>query len=411
MTPLRARLPALALAATFLLTAVLALHAHRAAAPLLTVAGLAVPVLAWIGGARPRPDRGIMILFAGLLGWAALGLAWSIDPGAGIDQWPRVAYLLFAGTLMAATAAALAPDDARTAGRALVWGMAAAAAMLVVEAATGGGIKALVGNKSDPVMALKAGSTILVLLLWPTLALLVDDGRRLAAVALAVAVALPLALLDGRAAFLAVLLGAVLFPLAWVVPRTTAAALVAVAAVGILAAPLLTLHLAYPMLGGFGDGDPMLPFSGRHRLEIWRFAAERILERPWTGWGLNVSRVFPGGERILDPASGAMQMPLHPHNAALHWWLELGLPGALAGAAAVALFARAAVRLPTRATRAAGLALVGSALVVSMLSYGAWQNWWLAAMGLAAAAMAVAGRVERVQDSPIGMDRRGGVRR
>ena len=33
------------------------------------------------------------------------------------------------------------------------------------EAATGGGIKALVGNKSDPVMALKAGSTILVLLL------------------------------------------------------------------------------------------------------------------------------------------------------------------------------------------------------------------------------------------------------
>ena len=106
-----------------------------------------------------------------------------------------------------------------------------------------------------------------------------------------------------------------------------------------------------------------------------------------------------------------MQMPLHPHNAALHWWLELGLPGALAGAAAVALFARAAVRLPTRATRAAGLALVGSALVVSMLSYGAWQNWWLAAMGLAAAAMAVAGRVERVQDSPIGMDRRGGVRR
>ncbi|WP_374444121.1 O-antigen ligase family protein [Stella sp.] len=405
MTPARGRLPALALAATLVLTAVLALHAHRAAAPILAAAGIAVPALAWFAGQRPRPSLPFAALFAGLLAWAALGLAWSIDPAAGIDQWPRVAYLLATGLLLVAVAAGLAPEDARMAGRALVLGFALAAVLLVVEAATGGAVKALVGNKSDPVMALKAGSTILVLLLWPAVAVLADDGRRGAAAVLALAVAVPLGLLDGRAAFLALLAGAAVFAAAWAAPRSSAALVAVGAAIGILAAPFLVLHVAYPLLGGFADGDTMLPFSGRHRLEIWRFAAERILERPLTGWGFNVSRVFPGGERILDAGSGAMQMPLHPHNAALHWWLELGLPGALAGAAAVALLAGAARRLPTPAARAAGLAQVASGLVVAMLSYGAWQNWWLAALGLAAAATAAVGRIGPPQNSSPPPDR------
>ncbi len=388
----RARLPALALAVAFLLTAVLALHAHRAAAPVLTAAGLAVPVLAWLDGNRPTPDRALALLFLGLLAWATLGLAWSIAPAAGLDQLPRVGFLLLAGTAMTAVAAALVPADARLAGHALVAGMAAAAALLVVEAASGGAIKALLSDKEDPVMALKAGSTILVLLLWPALAILVDRGRRRQAMVLAAAVAAPLAILDGRAAFLAVAVGAAVFALGWAAPRATAIAMSAIAVVGVLSAPYLVLQLAYPWLGGM-DGGELLPFSGRHRLEIWRFASERILEHPLAGWGFNVARVFPDADRILDPASGAMQMPLHPHNAALQWWLELGLPGAVAGAVAILLLALAAARLPTPATRAAALALLASALVVSMLSYGAWQNWWLAALGLAAAAMATASRI------------------
>lgn len=385
------RLPALVLAGSLFLTAVLALHAHRVAAPVLTLAGLAVPLLAWIGGSRPAPDRALALLFLGLFAWAALGLAWSIDPLTGLDQLPRMAYLLLAGVAMTAVAAALPQADARAATRALLAGMAVAAALLVVEAASGGAIKSLVSDKRYPVMALKAGSTILALLLWPALAALIDDGRRTAAAMLAAAVAVPLAVLDGRAAFLAATAGGAVFLLAWRRPRATAYALSAVGVAGVLAAPFLVLDVAYPWLGGL-DGGELLPFSGRHRLEIWHFAAERILERPWTGWGLNVSRVFPGGDRILDAATGAMQMPLHPHNAALQWWLELGLPGAAAGAVAILLLARAALRLPTPAARAGGLALLTSGLVVSMLSYGAWQNWWLAAMGLAAAAMAAAGR-------------------
>lgn len=409
--PGRERLPALALAVILFLTAVLALHAHRIAAPLVGVMGIVVPALAWFAGMRPRPATGFVLLFVAALAWAAIGFAWSIDVAAGIDQWPRVAYLLAAGTLAATVAAALPARDARRAGLALLAGMALAALLLVVEAATGGAVKALVGAKSDPVMALKAGSTILVLLLWPSVAILADAGRRGPAILLVLMVGAGLAFLDGRAAFLALLLGVVVFPLAWLAPRGTAMLVAVAAAAGILAAPFLVLHVAYPLLGGFAGGDAMLPFSGRHRLEIWRFAAERILERPLGGWGFNVSRVFPGGDHILDPASGAMQMPLHPHNAALHWWLELGLPGAAAGAAAVALFAAAAARLPTAATRAAALAQLAGALVVAMLSYGAWQNWWLAALCLAVTATTIAGRVDFWPNPREMMDREGPLRR
>ncbi|BBK40287.1 hypothetical protein STVA_03070 [Allostella vacuolata] len=385
------RRSALVLGATFFLTALLALHAHRAAAPLVTAAGLAVPLLAWLGGRAIRPDPAFTILFGAWTAWAGLGLLWSIAPAAGLEQLPRVAYLMAAGILMTAVAARLEPADARLAARALLAGVAAGALLLLIEAATAGAIKDLLSDKANPVMALKAGSTILVLLLWPALAFLIDGGRGRAAGVLAVAVILPLALLDGRSAFLAALAGTAVFALAWRAPRLAACGLALVAIAGVLTAPVLVLYGIYPGLGGFGGGE-LLPFSGQHRMEIWHFAAEHVLERPFQGWGLNVSRVFPGGDRILDPASGAMQMPLHPHNAALQWWLELGLPGAVAGMAAILLLARAARRLPTAATRAAGLALLTAGLVVSMLSYGAWQNWWLAAIGLAAAGMATAAR-------------------
>lgn len=407
----RGHLPALTLAAAFFLMAVLALHAHRIAAPILAVAGLAVPMLAWLGGSRPRPVPAFVLLFAILMGWALLGLAWSLDPAATLDQWLRTVYLLAAATLLATTATALPPADKALAGRALVAGMALAAILVVVETATGGAVKALVGNKSDPVMALKAGSTILVMLLWPALAILADSDRRLAAAVLAAAIVLPLAFLDGRAALLAAVTGGAAFLLALAARRTTAVLLAATAAIGILAAPFLVLHLVYPLFGGFAADDAVLPFSGQHRLEIWRFAAERILERPFAGWGLNVARVFPGGERILDPASGAMQMPLHPHNAALQWWLELGLPGAAAGAVAVVLFAAAALRLPGRAAPAAALGQIAAGLVIAMLSYGAWQSWWLAAVGIAVAATSIAGRVEFAEKSSGAMDRTGTRRR
>ena len=88
-------------------------------------------------------------------------------------------------------------------------------------------------------------------------------------------------------------------------------------------------------------------------------------------------------------------IPLHPHNAGLQVWLELGLVGALllAGLAWVAL--RGLARLP-RIDQTLGLATFSCAFVIASVSYGLWQNQWVATLMMAAALFQVC----RPGDSP-----------
>ena len=126
-----------------------------------------------------------------------------------------------------------------------------------------------------------------------------------------------------------------------------------------------------------------LPRSTYHRLLIWQFAAAKIEERPILGWGFNGSRKIPGGKDNLDASEAAL--PLHPHNAAMQWRLELGLLGALFGAG---LFVTATVsarrRAKGRIEQAGAVAAITSAFTIAMLSFGIWQSWWMSGLFLVA---------------------------
>jgi O-antigen ligase len=141
-----------------------------------------------------------------------------------------------------------------------------------------------------------------------------------------------------------------------------------------------------------------------HRTMIWEFTIERIKERPLFGWGLDASRRMPGGDTKLTvtglnkagaPGAGPVEMsgqvmPLHPHNAALQIWLELGGVGAAIVAGLIALAAEALAKM--QLSRAAAAAVAGSfaaGLVVAFVSYGIWQGWWLSALFLIAATPAL----------------------
>ena len=109
------------------------------------------------------------------------------------------------------------------------------------------------------------------------------------------------------------------------------------------------------------------------------------------GWGFNTSRAIPGGKENLDRSETAL--PLHPHNAALQWRLELGLLGALFGAGLFVVAAESARRYGrNRIAQAAGTATVASAYCVAMLSFGAWQSWWLSGLFIIAGITALACR-------------------
>src|SRR5262249_24245190 len=142
----------------------------------------------------------------------------------------------------------------------------------------------------------------------------------------------------------------------------------------IVTAPLTFARLErLPRLAEFAEAVKQ---SAEHRLLIWSFVGDRIAERPLAGWGLDTARAIPvGGEPIRH---GETWLPLHPHNAPLQLWLELGVPGAVVGALVAARLSLALAAAPwPRRFAAAAAGSLAAAFVACLGTYGIWQEWWL----------------------------------
>jgi exopolysaccharide production protein ExoQ len=134
--------------------------------------------------------------------------------------------------------------------------------------------------------------------------------------------------------------------------------------------------------------------SAYHRIMIYRFSTSKILEKPIAGWGMDSSRSIPGGEKRVvtitcnDPVqnipiklNAGGNLPLHPHNAGIQIWLELGLIGALCLAATVLLLIR---RIERNSADNQGRAIVAATFCIVCLiyniSFGLWQSWLMFTM-------------------------------
>jgi O-antigen ligase len=120
--------------------------------------------------------------------------------------------------------------------------------------------------------------------------------------------------------------------------------------------------------------------SWSERVGYWSHAIDWIGDHRLRGWGLDASRMFAPG------------IQLHPHDAALQVWLELGLIGAVTvGVFWAALFFRLSRRTPDLATMA-GVVSAVAYMVFAAVSFGVWQEWWLALGALAAIACTLIAR-------------------
>lgn len=88
------------------------------------------------------------------------------------------------------------------------------------------------------------------------------------------------------------------------------------------------------------------------------------------------------------------EIPLHPHDAALQIWFELGVAGAALFAVAWVWVARiiADVSERDRPLAAAGAGAAAAYFVIGALSFGVWQDWWLAVAAFAFASCAALAR-------------------
>jgi O-antigen ligase len=138
-----------------------------------------------------------------------------------------------------------------------------------------------------------------------------------------------------------------------------------------------------------------LTVSIYHRAAIWQFVGLRIADKPVLGWGMHASRTMPGGHDTIG--GSAEKIPLHPHNAPLQIWLELGGIGAALMAALLGFLAINCNGPPLR--RAVLGATLVTAVVIASLSYGIWQGWWFATLWLLAALAAALQRESLGRDA------------
>jgi exopolysaccharide production protein ExoQ len=362
----------------------------RGVVPLISVAGLCAAGLVLSGGgAKPRP---VLVLAAGLfgvfLGWGMLSALWSVDPLRSLIVAARLTGLVAIGLAMAAAA-----DSIRAPRRLcllLLAGLVLGVLMAAADLVTHGAIGAPFTDRAYQAAVLNRASVSFAILLLPASAMLLCRRQMISALMLVAITATVIYTLAGTAAKGALLAalpaGVAVYASRAGVARVAAAASVLV----IVTAPLTFARLAQAPV--FAEAADTVKLSAGHRLFIWSFAGDRIAERALTGWGLDASRAMPGGGDPIRP--GQTWMPLHPHNAPLQLWLELGVPGAVVFALLVALawLALAKADWPRPFGAAAGASLM-AALVASFASYGIWEEWWLSTLWFALFAIIVMGRV------------------
>ncbi len=373
-----------------------ALLAPKGVVVLLALA-VACSLLAWLWAWRrlPWPPRGVALSLGLFALWAAASLIWVETPGEAALRLLRALALLGLGLYLFAL---LRPLDRRARQEAATWllvGFLLAFALAAVETALGFPLLTAVKGEAADFYHYKIrfnrGMTAFAILVWPLVGVLLGRGHTKSALLLPAALLPFLLVMESSAAVLAWLAGALVFLLLWARPAVwRPLTLVLLLAAGLGAVPLAL------GLGAAGLADAKwLANNSRYRVHLWEFVAERVVEKPLSGWGFDAARNLPnfGAAPYRSQATSQAEVearpndrpvvPLHPHNAALELLLDLGAVGlGLAGLILWALLRPLGALAPP--ARAAAVASLGAALAVAMTAFGLWQGQWLALLCLVA---------------------------
>jgi len=362
----------------------------RGIVPVFSVAGVcATGLVLSASGPRPRPAFAPAATLLGcLVFWGAASALWSGDSLRSLVIAGRLAGLFAAGIALADAVSCI--EAPRRLTFLLLGGLALGVAMAATDLVTAGAVGAPFTDRAYQATGLNRASVSFAILLVPASAVLVCRGQVIFALIMATMTAAMIYALAGTAAKAALAAGLPMGLLLYLWRVRVARVAAVMSVLIIISAPLTFARFAqFPLLAETADA---VKLSAGHRLLIWSFAGDRIAERTLTGWGLDASRAMPGGINPIRP--GETWMPLHPHNAALQLWLELGVPGAVLFALLVALAwqALAAAPWPRLFTAAAGASLA-IALIACFASYGIWEEWWLATLWFSLFVIIVMARV------------------
>ncbi len=360
----------------------------NALAPLIII--LAIGVVLW-GPRRELFRYGPRQVAVALALLATLGLAstaWSIVPKLSVHKFFQLLPLFAAACIVVAAARQLPTLLRDRAGRWLAIGIVVAALLVAAEAALGGPLNHLLTtailHENEIMLRYKRGATVLALLAGPAAYWALSKGSFVWLAMILGAVLSTAILVGSGTAGVAIVVGCLGVLLTRRLPSVSRIGLAAFLVVLVLGAPLVRFapnEVPATAIHEIQSGGLYRVNSAVHRLLIWQFVGERIAERPMLGWGLDSSRAVPGGQDNVQGYSE--RLPLHPHNAALQLWLELGFFGSILGAFIVAWIVLGVEdRIAAGLAQAVAVGVVAAAAAVAFLGFGIWQSWWVGTLGL-----------------------------
>lgn len=424
---MRDRIAGVGLATVFVLLAIVLLLVERAPpivcalALLVAVVGMRLPAVRLQLKSNP-----LMWAVAALVAWLVLSASWSIAGSEAVSNGLRIAMMIVVAALLPV---ACLNQSQHTQDLAARWALIASClvlCLLLVETLFDmpllrtaryyfngelfvNGLPPLEERRTDVTYfqelylanRLSHIASIAAILVLPIAGILWQRRQYAGAVVIFAIGCAAVALVPTQTPMLALVLGFVVTSI-MLVPaigqsRRFGLAFATLVAVGAVTSP----WLAQTAFAALHDALASTDISIIHRVAIWDYTAGFIAERPVTGYGIEAARTLGrDGANLAELVPGhpyAFQaLPLHPHNASIQIWLELGGIGALIFALFLFLMTRTVHAYSTQ--QVARAALMGGLVVglaVAHLSYGIWQYWWIASLGMTAAMLALIFASER----------------
>jgi len=168
---------------------------------------------------------------------------------------------------------------------------------------------------------------------------------------------------------------------AWKVPRLGLIAAFSLAIGSIAFAPFIGI------LSDFASFEFLreMPLSWEHRIRMWSYSWDLILQAPLIGHGFDSARIFDALTFEAPDGRDIMVMSMHPHNIGLQIWLETGLVGVVLAVGFLLSLLKIALQTCTGSMRALAVAgLVTAVATNGAVTIGVWQHWWWALIVLTA---------------------------
>jgi exopolysaccharide production protein ExoQ len=214
------------------------------------------------------------------------------------------------------------------------------------------------------------------LLIWPTAAWLEQVRNRIWAIAALFGFTWFSMLSTSRSGALGMMAGAVVMIGAYFAPKLMRRQLMVVVVCGLVFVVPISLNL----LNLPNKVEETLFKSANHRVKIWYYTAQHVLEKPLFGHGIDSSGhtlTTTGPEGMPNIKPGTSVISAHPHNVFLQFWMDFGLVGTLLWGALLLKLVHALGSLP-REVQPYALGAFTCSLTMLCTTYTPLQAWWSA---------------------------------